>query len=154
MSSLEQWRTNGWLLREEAKLPEIVQLMAVVDRELGDAVTPGLSMDGKFMHAYDAALILCMIVVRASGYRVAKGSGHHKRAIECLPLAMGVEFQSLSDEIEVASRLRGQAMYDRSGVVSLEDATNLAETTGKLRGSVIEWLRAAHPDLLPKGISH
>jgi hypothetical protein len=153
MPSLEQWRANGWLLREEAKLPEIVQLFAVVDRELADANTSGLSVDGKFMHAYDAALILCMIVVRVSGYRVPKGSGHHKRAIECLPLGLGGEFQALSDEIEVASRLRGQAMYDRSGVVSLTDATSLAETAGKLRGSVIEWLQAAHPDLVPKGLS-
>lgn len=44
--SLEQWKQNGWLIPKEAKLPEITQLFAVVDRELSDTDASGLSVDG------------------------------------------------------------------------------------------------------------
>lgn len=29
--SLESWKQNGWLVPDQARLPEIVQLFAVVD---------------------------------------------------------------------------------------------------------------------------
>lgn len=118
-----------------------------------DAGTDGLSVDGKFMHAYDASLILCMIALRVSGYRIPKGQGHHKRAIESLPLTMGANLQSISDQIEIASRKRGQAMYDRTGVVDALDATELVETAQILRTELINWLSKTHPKLLPNGMT-
>ncbi len=64
--SLEDWKRNHWLKDSTPTLPEITQLFAVVDREIHDASVAGLSVDGKFMHAYDAALNLCTIAaVRA-----------------------------------------------------------------------------------------
>jgi len=53
--SLEQWLRNAWLQSSDPTLPEIAQLLRVVDREISDAGTGGLSPDGRFMHAYDAA---------------------------------------------------------------------------------------------------
>ena len=150
--SLEQWQQNAWLVSDQATLPEITQLFAVVDRELQDAELDGISVDGRFMHAYDASLILCMIALRASGYRVPKGSGHHKRSIESLPLTVGPHIQTTSDQIEIASRKRGQAMYDRAGVVDERDADELAETARALRLEVIDWLKSEHPNLLPAGL--
>ena len=70
--SLEQWSRNGWLRPNETTAAEIQRLLQVVDRDLGDAQTPGLSVDGRFQHAYDAALQLCMIPLRACGYRGEK----------------------------------------------------------------------------------
>ena len=34
------------------------------------------------MHAYDAALNLCAIALKTSGYTVPKGAGHNKRTME------------------------------------------------------------------------
>ncbi|APZ91546.1 hypothetical protein [Fuerstiella marisgermanici] len=146
--SLELWRRNGWLVSNDTVPAEIAELFAVVDRELSDATSQGLSVDGKFMHAYDAGLILCMIPLRACGYRVAKGSGHHKRAIESLPLSMGADFRQVSDQIEVASRKRGQAMYDHVDVVEERDADALIETVKRLRTAVSEFLTNNYPELL------
>lgn len=87
--SLEQWLRIGWLIRSEPDLAEIQQLIQVVDCDIADAQAEGLSADGKFQHAYDAALQLCMIALRASGYRVPKGAGHHKRGIDSLQHTLG-----------------------------------------------------------------
>ena len=150
--SLEQWRRNTWLQEAEATLPEIQQLFQVVDREISDAGIHGLSAEGRFQHAYNAALQLCMIALRASGYRVPKGEGHHKRAIESLQLTLGGSWSHEAEHIERCSRLRGHAMYERSGVVSRQDAEDLLETAKKLRGDVLQWLKANHPELVPPGL--
>ena len=147
--SLEQWLQNGWLQRDETTVAEIQQRFQVVDRDLGDARATGLSADGRFQHAYDATLQLCMIALRASGYRVRKGQGHHKYAIDSLRLTLGDRWAEMSDHIERCSRLRGQAMYDRIGVVNDADAQDLIDASVRLRTDVIDWLTSHHPDLLP-----
>ena len=73
--SLEQWVRNGWLQRAEPTLPEIRKLLALVDREIGDAQATGLSNEGRFEHAYNAALQVCMIALRVSGFQAPKGRG-------------------------------------------------------------------------------
>ncbi len=153
MASLEQWKQNDWLMRDEATLREITQLFAVADRELSDMRAIGLSVDGKFMHAYDAALTLCQIALRASGYRVnRKQHGHHRKTIESLPLAIDSNLQATADLIVVASRKRSQALYDRTGVVDSRDADELADTARSLRSEVVKWIASTHDGLLPKGI--
>ena len=147
--SLQQWLLNGWLRQDETTVAEIQQLFQVVDRDLGDALVTGLSADGCFQHAYDAALQLCMIALRASGYRVRKGQGHHKYGIDSLRYTLGNQWSEMSDHIERCSRLRGQAMYDRIGVVSDADARGLIDAASQLRTDVIDWLTSRHPDLLP-----
>lgn len=153
MTSLEQWKQNDWLVREDATLPEITQLFAVVDRELTDSDAQGLSVDGKFMHAYDAALTLCQIALRASGYRVNRRQyGHHQKTIEALPLAIGSSLQATADLLVVASRKRSQSLYDRTGVVDLRDANELVDTARLVRSEVVNWLAATRKKLLPKGL--
>lgn len=147
--SLEQWLRNSWLRKEAATRNEIKDLLAVVDREITDASVSQLSTDGRFMHAYDAALNLCAIALRVSGYSVPKGSNHHKRTIAALPLVLGNEYQQIADQVELASRLRGQAMYDRAEVVQLRDAEELAETAKKLRETVLVWVKQYHSKLNP-----
>lgn len=147
--SLQQWLQNGWLQQDETTVAEVQRLLQVVDRDLGDAQATGLSADGRFQHAYDAALQLCMVALRASGYRVPKGAGHHKRGIESLRHTLGEQWAETCDHIERCSRLRGQAMYDRIGVVNETDAQELIDTARQLRTDVINWLTTHHADLLP-----
>ncbi len=147
--SLEEWKRNHWLKESVTTLSEITQLFAVVDREISDASVDGLSVDGQFMHAYDAALNLCAIALRSSGYSVVKGQGHHKKTIEALPLCLDKSFEGIADQIDIASRQRGQAMYDRTGVVEEQDAADLLNAAMELRTALIGWLKTHHPKLLP-----
>jgi hypothetical protein len=150
--SLEQWLRNTWLQRFDPTVPVIQQLLEVVDRDLSDAKARGLSADASFQHAYDAALQLCMIALKASGYAVPKGQGHHKRGIDSLRHTLGSSWSGTADHIETCSRLRNQAIYERIGVVSHEDATDLRETAEQLRSDVIAWLKDNHPELVPRGL--
>lgn len=106
--TLEQWEQNHWLSKSVPTQSEIVQLLAVVDREISDASVVGL-------------------------------------------FTLGAAYQHLSDQIELASRRRGLAMYDRVGVVEKVDADELLQTAFDLRAAVIVWLATNNPALLPKG---
>jgi hypothetical protein len=147
--SLEQWRQNAWLQRSDVTLPEIQQLFAVVDRELTDASVEALSNEGRFEHAYDAALQLCVIPLRSLGYRVPKGQSLHKRAIDSLRYTLGESQAETSVCLERYSRARGRIVYERIGVVTQQDVEDLLSIARELRTEVIRWLRATCPELLP-----
>jgi hypothetical protein len=146
--TLEDWHRFQWLNKKDTTVTEISQLMAVAERGLQDSKIEALSVDGRFQHAYDAALQCCMIALRAEGYSVRKGSGHHKHGIGSLPLSLGDEWKATSDHIERCSRLRGQSVYERTGVVSERDVVDLIETVERLYSHIREWLERAHPELI------
>lgn len=150
--SLGQWLQNGWLQPFDPTVAEIQKLIQVADRGLHDARAQGLSADGRFQHAYDAALQLCMVALKASGYAARKGQGHHKYGIDSLRYTLGDRWSATADHIERCSRLRGQSVYEQVGVVSEKDADNLLQTAGQLRADVIAWLKTSHPSLLPAGL--
>ncbi len=116
--SLEQWRRNGWLQPGDVSIAEIQQLLAVADRELGDAAITALSVEGRFEHAYSAALQLCAIPLRSSAYRVHKGESLHKRTIDSIRYTLGESFAETADCLDRYSRARGRAVYERVGVVT------------------------------------
>jgi hypothetical protein len=150
--SLEDWCRNSWVQRLDPALPEIQQLLQVVDRELSDARAKGISADGEFEHAYTAALQLCMVPLRASGYKVPKGASLHKRAIDSLRYTLGEPYAETADYIERCSRQRGQAMYERTDVVSRQNADELLSNAEQLRTDVVLWLKANHSALVPPGV--
>jgi hypothetical protein len=147
--TLERWSQIGWIEPADPTVGEIAGLLKVVNRDLSDSRASGLSIDGRFQHAYDAGLQLCMVALRASGYRVTKGPGHHKNGIGSLRLTLGEDERETMDHLERCSRLRGQTVYERIGVVSPQDARDLLETVEGLRAKVLAWLREQHPDLVP-----
>ncbi len=147
--SLEQWRRNDWLRPSDPTVAEVAQPLKVVDREISDADAGGLSCDGRFMHAYDAALVLCKVALRAEGYAVTKGQGHHKYMIESLKFTLGTPWNETSDFLEYCSRKRGQALYEQVGVVGEKDANELLAQAKKLQGDVLAWLEDRHPELVP-----
>jgi hypothetical protein len=149
--SLENWLRSGYLLTHQATVAEVQQLLAVVDRELGDAAVPGLSDDGRFMHAYDAAFQLCNIALRASGYAVAKGTGHHAYTINSLEHTLGGGQQGTTRFLSACSSKRNQSLYTSAGVVNQQDAQDLLDSAQQLLVDVLAWLHANHPNLVPKG---
>jgi len=149
--SLEEWLRSGYLTEHQATVAEIQKLLGLVDRELSDAAVAGLSDDGRFMHAYDAAFQLCTIALHVSGYKVGKGKGHHAYAINSLEYALGRHQADNKNYLSTCSTKRNHSLYDRAGVVSAQDAQDLLDTARQLRVEVLSWLRTNHADLLPKG---
>src|SRR5438094_9536989 len=80
---LEQGRVE----RKTARKPELQELRAVARRSLGDARLDGISVDGKFGHAYEAARALATVVIRAAGCRVRAHGGAHYNTFLALEAA-------------------------------------------------------------------
>jgi hypothetical protein len=125
--------------------------LSIVDRELSDATIAAVSTDGRFGHAYNAALTLCRIALRASGFRVGKGKGAHHYEINSLIYTLGNEHKTKMLFLSQCSKLRGQEFYDRAGVVDPRAVEDLVETAKQLRTDVLSWLKGNHPDLFPEG---
>ena len=86
--SIDNFLKNGILVKQDSSMYEISDLIKIVERDLEDSGQTEISSDWQFGIAYNAALKLANILVRASGYRV-KGQGHHMNTIAMIPLILG-----------------------------------------------------------------
>lgn len=145
--SLKQWAENGWLRGHQSSKQEIGDLLAIVSRDPADA-EGDISADWRFGIAYNAALKLCTILLHASGYRPEKNLQHY-RTIAALPLVLGNRWKDEANYLETCRRKRNIAEYDRAGVVTEQDAAELAAFCLDLRHAVDAWLKENHPELTP-----
>src|SRR5437667_12741398 len=151
--SLQNWLQTGQLIKHEATVAEVRNLLGVVDRELADASVAGLSDDGRFTHSYDAALLLCKLALHVSGFEVQKRApGHHSLWINSLEFTLGEGHKATLIHISKSSKLRHTSLYDHAGVIQKQDADDLLETARHLRADVLDWLRSQHPGLVPSGL--
>ncbi len=144
--TLKQWQTNGWLKIEPTSRDEIANLLAMVDRDLKDAAG-SISPDWRFGIAYNAALKLCTILVRAEGYRPSHGLQHY-RAIMAMPLVLGQKKKDDASYLDSCRTKRNTVEYDYIGGASDADADELIEFAAELKAEVLKWLKDNHPQLL------
>ncbi len=64
--SLPTWLAAGWLQPHKTSRAEIRELWEIVDRDLADAASGGISADWQYGIAYNAALKLCTILLYAA----------------------------------------------------------------------------------------
>ncbi len=145
--SLPDWANNGWLRPHQSSAQEIADLLAIVERDLSDA-GGNISADWRFGIAYNGALKLCTILLRASGYR-PENTLQHFRTIAALPLILGNQRQDDADYLELCRRKRNTTEYDRTGAATEADALELIAFTKALRADVLAWLKQHHPNLAP-----
>ncbi|HET9750677.1 MAG TPA: hypothetical protein VFS06_15350 [Casimicrobiaceae bacterium] len=139
--SLEDWLRNDWLKRHTTTKAEIESLLAIVDRELQDSQVDGLSADGRFSHAYRAALSLATVLLYASGYSSSRGQSHHYRTIEAIPLILGARAKDDSVYLQSCRAKRNSAEYDAANEASESECAELIEFVKELRATVRRWLR-------------
>lgn len=145
--SLSDWESrNRWLSVHRPTKPEIVELLAVVERDLRESHAEGLGPDWRLAIAHNAALQAAAAALAASGYRAARGD-HHHRTIESLRLTIGWDAARV-EALQGFRRKRNTTEYDRAGLVSEKDAEDMRDLAVSLRDDVIGWLRKNHPDLM------
>jgi hypothetical protein len=125
---------------------EIANLFAIIKRDLKDA-TGSISSDWQFGIAYNAALKLCTILLRAEGYRPAHGLQHY-RTLMALPLVLGDKKSGDAQYLEACRKKRNAVEYDYVGGASENDAAELLDFVKALREEVLAWLKRKHPELL------
>ena len=145
--SLKNWLNNGWLTEHESDRQEICDLLMVVDRDLNDCRSSGLSADWQLAIAYNAALQVATTGLAAEGYRVAR-EAHHYRAIQSLAFTLGCD-KALIAQLDAFRKKRNISDYERAGGVSSREASEMMELANDLRASLIAWLGRVHSDLLP-----
>ena len=82
--SLREWAKNGWLAAHDSSQEEIADLRALIERDLADCLTTGLSADWRLNIAYNAALQAATAALAAAGYRAAReahGAAHPMEGI-------------------------------------------------------------------------
>lgn len=144
--SLKQWADNGWLRSHKTSTQEINDLLKIVDRDLQDA-EGSISADWQFGIAYNAALKLCTILLYASGYKPEKALQHY-RTIQALPLILGQTYKEDAKYLDTCRNKRNAAEYDYVGVACSDDVVELIEFVKELRGKIMKWLAANHPQII------
>jgi hypothetical protein len=145
--SLKDWLKNAWLVEHESSRQEIADLLAVIDRDLQDCRSEGLSADWRLAIAYNAALQSALAGLAAEGYRVARES-HHFRAVQSLAFTLGCDEASIT-QLDAFRKKRNVSDYERAGSVSIREAAEMQELAENLRAELVEWLSQKHPDLVP-----
>jgi len=145
--SLKQWVVNGWLQEEPASPHEIKNLLAIVERDLEDAAGE-ISADWRFGIAYNAALKLCGVLLRAEGHRAAHGLQHY-RTIMAMPLILGEDRKSDAQYLDACRTKRNTVEYNYVGGASEQDAKELIAFVKAFRQTVLNWLQEHHPELAP-----
>ena len=66
--SLEKWVEYGWLKREATSPDEIHGLLSIVDRGLHDSKVEAISIDLRFIAAFNSGLAAATAALRAGGF--------------------------------------------------------------------------------------
>jgi hypothetical protein len=146
--SLLEWLREEKLKKHESSKNEIAQLFKIVNRDLEDAGVVQLSTDRRFITAYNAALQLTTIVLRAAGFRTNPNkAGHHRITIDALPEILGRDHQELSDYLHACRIKRNMSDYTSTGEVSAAEVAEIIKEVKALKSLVKEWVKKTHPQL-------
>lgn len=137
--SIDNFLKNGILVKQDSSKDEISDLIKIVERDIEDSAQTEISNDWQFGIAYNAALKLANILVRASGYRV-KGQGHHMNTIAMIPLILGNHKKDDADYLDACRRKRNIVEYDCVGGATIEDVKELREFVQEFQKEVLTWL--------------
>src|SRR5713101_2214200 len=144
--SLSDWEKNGWLKAHVTSRQEIGALLGVVDRDLSDSQTRGLSADWKLNIAYNAALQAATAALAAAGYRAGRDS-HHYRVIQSLELTVGKGSKFIG-AFDAFRKKRNVSSYDIGGGISHREVEEMIGIAQSLQHDVEQWIRTNHASLL------
>ena len=142
---LNEWLKNAWLIEHETDAQEIAGLLSVINRDLNDCQSPGLSADWRLAIAYNAALQVALAGLAAEGYRVAR-EAHHFRAIQSLAFTLGCD-SAFIVQLDAFRKNRNISDYERAGSTSNQEAEEMFDLAKKLRDELTNWLPTEHPEL-------
>lgn len=134
---------EGRIRPHRAEPEEVTARLTLAHARIGDAGLSGLSSDGRFVFAYDAARSAAEAVMAAEGYRVASGVGHHETVFRCLLVAAGGRWRKTALELEQARSKRNAAEYDEWGLITETEADRLLDVARTFVNQVGAWVSQA-----------
>ena len=135
--------------KEPCSRAAIRELVAIADREIGDAETVR-SVDGQLEHAHSACLAIARAALKACGYRVrSQAEGHHRLTVASLEHTLGLPKKEVK-ELQGYRKKRSRAMYDEVGAVTDTEAQAALAAARRLRERLVAWLGDNYPNFAPK----
>jgi hypothetical protein len=118
-----------------------------VERSLADAKVEAVSTDLRFIAAFNAALCIATMALRATGHRTVTQAGHHVKTIESLELTLEPKAKIIQ-KFKTFNTKRNKSFYDVAGAVSDQELEAMVSLANELKDGAIAWLREIHPELL------
>lgn len=137
-TTLEQWKSNGWLKPHDATDEEIQDLLSIVQRDLKDAQSD-LSLDWQFGILYNAVLKLCTILLFRAGYKPERSLAHY-RTLQALPFLLPNYTQADADFLDACRKRRNTVEYDMAGTTTRAEVEELSQFAEKLHRDVRQHL--------------
>lgn len=141
--SLQQWKANGWLKAHKTSREELRNLLDIVDRDLVDSQSAGLSNDWKFGIAYNAALKLCTMMLYDAGYMPEKNLAHY-RTLLSIEYTLGAHRKADAVYLDACRAKRNHVEYDYVEGASAAEATELMDFAKELRAEVVAKIGAKY----------
>lgn len=131
---------------EPTSKKELDELRAMAATNLKDAAVRGVSAQGRYEFAYNAARIMATIVVRACGYRVAGRTGHHYFTFQALQVA-DPKFAKVAAYFDRARDKRNDFSYDSAIHITETEAEDLLKAVKQFSKEAEDWIFKHHPSL-------
>jgi hypothetical protein len=125
---------------------ELDDIREMIATNLNDANVVGLSGQGRYEFAYNAARLMATAVIRASGYRVISKAGHHYFSFQALESADSA-FIKAAVHFDAARRKRNDFSYDTPVSISDTDADELVQAVQQFQHEIEQWIHARDPTL-------
>jgi hypothetical protein len=132
---------------EPTSKKELDELRAMVAVNLKDAHVVGISAQGRFEFAYNAARLMATIVVRTSGYRVVARTGHHYFTFQALQ-ASDPTFVKIAIYFDGARDKRNDFSYETPVLISDSDAGDLVDAVEQFQKDCEAWIKSKDPSLV------
>ena len=145
--SLEKWVEYGWLRSEPTSPNEIKSLLGIVDRSLTDSKVEAVSTDLRFIAAFNAALCIATLALRATGHRTVTQAGHHVKTIESLEFTLKPN-ATIIQKFKTFNNKRNKSVYDVAGAISDQELHSMIGLASELKQNTIAWMREVHPKLI------
>lgn len=145
--NLKQHIAKGFIVKSPVDKGEITKLIRLADRDIREASEKCHETDWQFVIAYNAALQLASIPIRASGYRATPKVGHHWVTFAVLPDILGDKFIEFSHYFNECRIKRNTSEYCDIGTISSTEAKKLIKEVKEFKTKVLAWLKASHPTL-------
>jgi hypothetical protein len=125
---------------------EIANLLHICDRDLEKVQIAELGPDWRLSIAHNAALQAATAALAAAGYR-ARNEGQHYRLIQSLAFTVNTK-PAVIKQLDKFRKKRNMSDYERAGLVTEQEATEMIELAKQIRNDVEFWIRLNYPDLI------
>lgn len=145
--NLKNHITKGFIVSSATDKSAISKLIQIAERDIREAQKCD-ETDWQFAIAYNAALQLATIAIRASGYRATTKVGHHWVTFAILPDILGDPFIETARYFDECRVKRNVSEYCEIGTISPSEAKKLINEVITFKAKILSWLKAYHSDLL------